>query len=64
LSREKLKSQINLGFTVVYTCEMALRIVVQGLVVHEKAYLKNFWHINDLLVVIAGYLEMILSPEK
>ncbi len=64
LNRNRLISRINYGFTFIYTLEMILRIVVQGLVFHEKAYVRNFWHINDLIVVVSGYIEMIVSPEK
>ena len=41
-----------------------MSIIVQGFIMHEKSYLRSVWHINDLLVVITGYLEMIVSPES
>lgn len=64
LSREKLISKINFGFTLLYTLEIALHLVVQGLVLHEKAFLRNIWNFNDLFVTFIGYLELILSPEE
>ena len=47
----------NIGFQIVYTIELLIRILAYGLIVPEGAFLRNVWNIFDLIVVVLGYLD-------
>lgn len=49
----------DLGFQIVYTVELVMKICALGLVVPEDAFLRNVWNIADLVVVILGYLHFM-----
>ena len=45
-------------FTVVFTIEVAIKIVARGLVMHKHAYLRDNWNCLDLVIVSAGLLTL------
>eukprot|EP00826_Nyctotherus_ovalis_P035825 TRINITY_DN310_c0_g2_i1.p2 TRINITY_DN310_c0_g2~~TRINITY_DN310_c0_g2_i1.p2 ORF type:complete len:324 (+),score=86.87 TRINITY_DN310_c0_g2_i1:747-1718(+) len=47
----------NLAFQTVYIVEMLMRIFAAGLVMTEGAFLRDFWNIADLIIVVLGFLD-------
>ena len=45
-------------FTVVFTIEVAIKIVARGLILHKHAYLRDNWNCLDLVIVSAGLLTL------
>lgn len=46
-------------FTVLFSIEMAIKMIAQGIVIGKRSYLKDgFWNWLDLLVVGTGYLDV------
>ncbi|KAH8854344.1 Muscle calcium channel subunit alpha-1 [Schistosoma japonicum] len=46
--------KIELAFVIIFTTESALKIVAYGLVLHQDAYLRNFWNVLDFSIVLIG----------
>ena len=44
--------------TILFTVEMTLKILSQGLIFHRNAYLRDTWNWIDALVVITGIMEL------
>ena len=40
---------------------MALRIIAMGFITREFSYLRNFWNVNDFIVVIFGWIAVVTS---
>ena len=50
---------IELSFTLLFTAEMAIKIVAMGFVVHQLAYLRDHWNKLDFLVVSMCWLPLL-----
>jgi hypothetical protein len=48
---------IDWVFLVLFTVEMAIKMLAQGLCMHPHSYLRSGWNWLDFVVVIIGYLE-------
>ena len=46
-------------FTVLFTIEMLCRLIASGLLLHDRAYLRNGWSWLDIIVVTVGWLEFV-----
>ena len=46
-------------FTILFAVEMVLKILSQGFIVHQNAYLKDAWNWLDCIVVVTGIMEMM-----
>ena len=58
---EKLE-MIDIGFTVVFVIECAIKIIAMGFAMHKHSYMRDFWNVLDFLIVIisiVGYLPFI-----
>ena len=51
-------------FLVLYSLEMIFKILGLGLIMAEKAYLRDYWNILDFVIVISGYLTLITDTLK
>ncbi|EDV26563.1 uncharacterized protein TRIADDRAFT_54699 [Trichoplax adhaerens] len=50
---------IEIGYNVVYTIEMTLKIIARGFIIHRFAYLRDPWNWLDFLVVVLGFVAAI-----
>ena len=46
-------------FTVIFTCEFAVKVVAQGFLLDDSSYLKDGWNVMDFLVVLVSLLSNI-----
>lgn len=46
-------------FTILFACEMVLKILAQGFILHYNAYLRDIWNWLDFVVVVTGIMEMM-----
>jgi hypothetical protein len=49
-------------FLIIFSVELALKILALGFVLHPGSYLRNVWNIMDFVVVVTGYITL-LTPE-
>ena len=50
-------------FLVIFSVELALKIIALGFVLHPGSYLRNVWNIMDFVVVVTGYIPL-LTPDR
>mmetsp|Transcript_8880 Transcript_8880/g.23167 ORF Transcript_8880/g.23167 Transcript_8880/m.23167 type:complete len:1893 (-) Transcript_8880:370-6048(-) len=48
-------------FTVIFLCEMLLKMLADGLIFHEHAYLRNAWNWLDFIVVVISVISSFLA---
>lgn len=53
--------KIDKGFTAIFVMEATFKIFAYGLILHNRAYLKNPWNILDFAVVIIALISLIPS---
>uniref|UniRef100_A0A3Q0KD42 Voltage-dependent L-type calcium channel subunit alpha n=1 Tax=Schistosoma mansoni TaxID=6183 RepID=A0A3Q0KD42_SCHMA len=46
--------KVELAFVIIFTTESALKIIAYGFVLHQDAYLRNFWNVLDFSIVLIG----------
>lgn len=51
--------RVDAVFLFAFTIEMFLKMMAMGLVRHPNAYLRSGWNWLDLIVVVAGFLELL-----
>lgn len=45
---------IGVAFTILFAIEAIIKIIALGFVFHKQAYLRSYWNILDLIIVITG----------
>ena len=45
---------IDITVTVIYIIEACIKIIVYGLVIHERSYLKTGWNMIDIIIILSG----------
>jgi hypothetical protein len=50
----------DLLFTIIFTCEMLIKMVATGIVWHKRAYLRSSWNVLDFIIVAASLTATIL----
>ena len=50
-----------MGFLVVYSIELVLKVVAKGFVINRFSYLRNGWNILDFVVVSSTYVTLGLT---
>jgi len=60
-SRDRLFNFFEWAFTVLFTVEMALKIVAFGFIKNNRAYLRNSWNILDFLVVVLSWTQLFVE---
>eukprot|EP01062_Namystynia_karyoxenos_P061737 TRINITY_DN5422_c0_g1_i1.p1 TRINITY_DN5422_c0_g1~~TRINITY_DN5422_c0_g1_i1.p1 ORF type:complete len:2264 (+),score=725.83 TRINITY_DN5422_c0_g1_i1:101-6892(+) len=53
--------EVELGFTIVFACEMVLKICGMGFVCMQWAYLRDPWNVIDCFIVTVGVASLFLS---
>lgn len=53
--------RLNLAFTAIFCLEMILKIVVDGLIMHPTAYLRNGWNVMDALIVVTALVSLAVN---
>lgn len=56
--RIELFQQMDVIFTLIFTFEMVLKMLVEGLVLHDGAYLRNGWNVLDFFIVIVSLVSV------
>ncbi|KAJ8395442.1 hypothetical protein AAFF_G00031760 [Aldrovandia affinis] len=51
-------------FTGVFTFEMIMKMIDQGLIMHDTAYFRDLWNILDFIVVIGALIAFALTNTK
>ncbi|XP_018647949.1 voltage-dependent calcium channel [Schistosoma mansoni] len=51
--------KVELAFVIIFTTESALKIIAYGFVLHQDAYLRNFWNVLDFSIVLIGYVSTL-----
>ncbi|KAK9519294.1 hypothetical protein VZT92_022034 [Zoarces viviparus] len=51
-------------FTGVFTFEMIIKMIDQGLILHDSAYFRDLWNILDFIVVVGALVAFALSNNK
>lgn len=51
--------RVGEALTILFTVEMILKILAQGLILHKNAYLRDAWNWLDFVVVVTGIMEMM-----
>jgi hypothetical protein len=52
--RNIIMGYADYGFTAIFTLECSLKIIDQGLVLHPGSYLRDFWNVMDITVVVCA----------
>lgn len=47
--------------TYIFILEAFIKIVAMGLVLHQRAYLRDMWNVLDFIIVITGILDQIAT---
>uniref|UniRef100_A0A1I8GVU8 Voltage-dependent L-type calcium channel subunit alpha n=1 Tax=Macrostomum lignano TaxID=282301 RepID=A0A1I8GVU8_9PLAT len=53
--------KLELVFTGIFTAECCLKIIAQGFVMDQNAYLRNFWNVLDFVIVVIGLISILLQ---
>ncbi|XP_077309236.1 voltage-dependent R-type calcium channel subunit alpha-1E isoform X3 [Lithobates pipiens] len=51
-------------FTGVFTFEMVIKMIDQGLILHEGSYFRDLWNILDFVVVVGALIAFALATNK
>lgn len=51
----------DLALLVIYTIEMFLKIIALGFMFGNDAYLKDYWNVIDIIIIITGYLPYVTT---
>lgn len=57
-------TQIEMGFLILYTLEMVIKIIAMGFVGQKHAYLRDFWNCLDFFVVVVGIIGTRLRDQN
>ena len=65
----KFQEKVEYAFLFIFTGECMMKIIAQGFIQHQNAYLRNAWNILDFTIVMIGwvrtfpafYFDLILS---
>jgi len=53
--------KVEYAFLFIFTAECFMKIIAQGFIQHQNAYLRNAWNILDFTIVMIGVVSTILS---
>ncbi|KAG4062064.1 Sodium channel protein type 4 subunit alpha B [Phytophthora cactorum] len=56
--------RLDTFFAIIFACEMVVKIVAMGLVLHKGAYLRNGWNILDFVIVITSLVMLAESSSS
>ncbi|XP_048065169.1 voltage-dependent R-type calcium channel subunit alpha-1E isoform X8 [Megalobrama amblycephala] len=59
--RNKVLRYFDYLFTGVFTFEMIIKMIEQGLILHDGSYFRDLWNILDFIVVVGGLVAFALT---
>ena len=62
-SQDLTLNSINDSFLYVYTVEMLLKMLANGLFMNKNAYFRGGWNIYDFIIVTTAYIPIIFSTQ-
>ncbi|KAE8610451.1 hypothetical protein XENTR_v10012129 [Xenopus tropicalis] len=62
--RNKVLRYFDYVFTGVFTFEMIIKMIDQGLILHEGSYFRDLWNILDFVVVVGALIAFALATNK
>ncbi|XP_074507596.1 voltage-dependent R-type calcium channel subunit alpha-1E-like isoform X1 [Sebastes fasciatus] len=62
--RNKVLRYFDYVFTGVFTFEMIIKMIDQGLILHDGAYFRDMWNILDFIVVVGALIAFALTNTK
>ncbi|XP_069497534.1 voltage-dependent R-type calcium channel subunit alpha-1E isoform X1 [Ambystoma mexicanum] len=62
--RNKVLRYFDYVFTGVFTFEMVIKMIDQGLVLHEGSYFRDLWNLLDFVVVVGALVAFALATNK
>lgn len=57
----KFLNKLDYGFTCVFTIEMLLKVVDQGIILHPGSYGRDIWNVLDSIVVICALVGFVVG---
>ena len=58
-SQQNVYNVLDKFFTIVFLCEMLMKMVESGIILHEHAYLRNVWNWLDFFIVIISMIGFV-----
>lgn len=49
------KDKVEYVFLTIFTIECLLKVAAYGFIMHQGAYLRNYWNALDFAIVMIGY---------
>ncbi|KAM9791174.1 voltage-dependent R-type calcium channel subunit alpha-1E isoform 2-T2 [Syngnathus typhle] len=62
--RNKVLRYFDYVFTGVFTFEMVIKMINQGLILHDGSYFRDMWNILDFIVVVGALIAFALTNNK
>uniref|UniRef100_A0A3Q1HT61 Voltage-dependent calcium channel alpha-1 subunit IQ domain-containing protein n=1 Tax=Anabas testudineus TaxID=64144 RepID=A0A3Q1HT61_ANATE len=62
--RNKVLRYFDYVFTGVFTFEMIIKMIDQGLIMHDGSYFRDMWNILDFIVVVGALIAFALTNNK
>ncbi|XP_074544873.1 voltage-dependent R-type calcium channel subunit alpha-1E-like isoform X3 [Halichoeres trimaculatus] len=62
--RNKVLRYFDYVFTGVFTFEMIIKMIDQGLILHDRSYFRDMWNILDFIVVVGALIAFALTNNK
>nr|XP_020451530.1 voltage-dependent R-type calcium channel subunit alpha-1E-like [Monopterus albus] len=59
--RNKVLRYFDYVFTGVFTFEMIIKMIDQGLILHDRSYFRDMWNILDFIVVVGALIAFALT---
>ncbi|KAG1692321.1 hypothetical protein DVH05_025491 [Phytophthora capsici] len=56
--------RLDLAFAIIFTFEMAVKVVALGLILHRGAYLRNGWNVLDCVIVISSLVMLTAASSS
>ena len=54
-------ANIDMGFLIIYTVEMILKVIALGFIMEKNSYLRDPWNILDFIVVFFGWISYFVK---
>uniref|UniRef100_A0A8C7ZX46 Calcium channel, voltage-dependent, R type, alpha 1E subunit b n=1 Tax=Oryzias sinensis TaxID=183150 RepID=A0A8C7ZX46_9TELE len=63
-NRNKVLRYFDYVFTGVFTFEMIIKMIDQGLILHDGSYFRDMWNLLDFIVVVGALIAFALTNNK
>lgn len=62
--RNRILNHFDFFFTTVFTVEIALKVIVYGLILHKGSFCRNAFNLLDILVVAVSLVSFVMNSGK